>query len=357
MRLLLAIALTLVVTVPAVAETVYRGEQTLWQDTVWDGEVLIDGILTVAPEVTLEVRPGSVVRFTRNDSNGDEIGEHELFIQGVFLALGTAEKPILFTSAEDNPKQADWGAINMMASTSENALEHCLVEYAYRGFHAHFADARLKHSAFQYNRRGAQFQESTVSIENCRFIDNFNGVQFRNSTVLLRNSHISGSYWGLRGVYTVLEMSGCLVENNLVNGVNLRDSEVVFKDNQVRNNRRGLYLQRSQGDVTANSITDNREHGIFLEESNGDIKRNLISGNGRSGFRVIDSEVKIADNNIVGNDEYGLINDGTQDIRLAGNWWGTADATALAMLIRDGKDRPGFGLVHLKKPLNKPVIP
>ena len=55
---------------------VYRGEQTLWQDTVWDGEVLIDGILTVAPGVTLEIRPGSTVRFTRNDSNGDDIGEH-----------------------------------------------------------------------------------------------------------------------------------------------------------------------------------------------------------------------------------------------------------------------------------------
>jgi len=42
----------------AAAEMVYRGEQTLWQDTVWEGEILIDGVLTVAPEVVLEIQRG-----------------------------------------------------------------------------------------------------------------------------------------------------------------------------------------------------------------------------------------------------------------------------------------------------------
>src|SRR5512145_1212423 len=90
----------------------YRGEQTLWQDTVWDGEVLVDGILTVAPGVTLEIRPGTTVRLTPFDSNGDGIGEHELFIQGRLLALGSIERPVLFTSAAQQPRPGDWGALN-----------------------------------------------------------------------------------------------------------------------------------------------------------------------------------------------------------------------------------------------------
>ena len=55
---------------PAAADAlVYRGETTLWSDTVWQGEVLVDGILTVAPGTTLEIRPGTTIRFTFFDSN------------------------------------------------------------------------------------------------------------------------------------------------------------------------------------------------------------------------------------------------------------------------------------------------
>src|SRR5512134_1811014 len=141
----LLVCLCLPAVLAAAAEPrIYHGEQTLWQDTVWDGEVLIDGILTVAPGVTLEIRPGSTVRFTRFDSNNDGIGEHELFCQGTLRALGNADHPIRFTSAESSPRRGDWGALNMMTSEADNLLEHCVVEYAYRGFHAHFAQATLR---------------------------------------------------------------------------------------------------------------------------------------------------------------------------------------------------------------------
>ena len=115
---------------PLVAEEapkVYRGEQTLIQDTVWDGEVLVDGILTVAAGVTLEIRPGTIVRFSRFDSNADGIGEYEIFSQGTIRALGTEARPVLFTSAESNPQPGDWGAINMMVSNEKNLLQHTVV--------------------------------------------------------------------------------------------------------------------------------------------------------------------------------------------------------------------------------------
>ena len=78
---------------------VYKGDQTLFEDTVWSGDILIDGILTVAAGTTLEIRPGSRVRFTRFDSNGDGIGEHEIFSQETIRVLGTEDEPVLFTSA------------------------------------------------------------------------------------------------------------------------------------------------------------------------------------------------------------------------------------------------------------------
>ncbi|AMV72408.1 hypothetical protein JCM30471_09250 [Desulfuromonas carbonis] len=333
------------------AELVYHGEQTLLSDTVWDGTVLVDGILTVPVGVTLEIRPGSVVRFTRNDSNGDQIGEHEIFVQGTFLALGNAAAPILFTSAEAQPQAGDWGAINMMASEQDNRLDHCIVEYAYRGFHAHFARGHLSDSEFRYNTRGAQFQESTVTIERCRFVDNLNGLQFRDSTVELHDTRIAGNYWGLRCVYSLLTMSGCRIERNRINGANLRDSTLFAEHNCLTGNRKGLYLQRSKGRIRSNLIADNSEHGTLLEDSACDFIGNRLTGNGRAGLRIVNSGVTLANNDFSGNGEYALINDGTTEVFAVGNWWGTTDPVRLETLVRDGADRPGLGRVTLSPAL------
>ncbi len=333
---------------------VYRGEQTLWQDTVWDGEVLIDGILTVAPGVTLEIRPGSTVRFTRNDSNGDGIGEHELFSQGTLHAVGTPQRPIRFTSAEASPRRSDWGALNMMMAETDNRLEHCIVEYAYRGFHAHFASAVLRDCLLRANQRGAQFQESRVVIERCRIIDNSNGVQFRDSVVELRDSHIARNQWGVRCVYSTLKLSGCLVEDNLINGVNAREGTVAVSGNRIVANRRGLYLQKSRGTVAGNDLSGNSEHGIFLEEGNIEITGNRLAGNGRAGVRWVNAGGLLKGNALPGNGEYALINDGAGPVDARGNWWGDVPPELIAVAVRDAADRAGMGPVDTREALQKP---
>ncbi|MCK4508582.1 MAG: right-handed parallel beta-helix repeat-containing protein [Desulfuromonadales bacterium] len=334
---------------------VYQGEQTIFEDTVWDGDILIDGILTVAAGTTLEIRPGSQIRFTRFDSNGDGIGEHEIFSQGIIRVVGTAGKPVLFTSAEAEPRPGDWGAINMMVSEEENLLEHCIVEYAYRGFHAHYSQAKLLNSTFRNNMRGAQFQESQVVIDDCRFLNNSNGVQFRDSKVTLKRSTISGSHWGLRCVYSDLKMSGCTIENNLVNGANIRDGKIDARGNRIVGNRRGLYLQRSEALVVGNDLSSNSEHGIFLEESTVEVVDNRLADNGRAGVRWLNSKGRLARNLIADNGVYGFINDGTTAVNTRNNWWGSTTPADIVAAIRDGSDRPGLGLVDSRYPLVQPL--
>jgi hypothetical protein len=357
MRLWSLFLLLLVVPISAIADEVlvYQGEQTIFEDTVWNGDILIDGILTVAAGVTLEIRPGSQIRFTRFDSNGDGIGEHEIFSQGIIRVIGTVDEPVLFTSAEAEPRPGDWGAINMMVSEEENLLENCIVEYAYRGFHAHYSQARLLNSTFRNNIRGAQFQESQVVIDGCRFLDNNNGMQFRDSKVTLRGSTISGSHWGLRCVYSDLKMSGCTIENNLVNGVNIRDGKIEARGNRIVGNRRGLYLQRSEAQVVGNDLSANSEHGIFLEESTVEVVDNRLANNGRAGVRWLNSKGRLARNLIANNGVYGFINDGTTAVNTRNNWWGSANPTDIVAAIRDGNDRSGLGLVDSRYPLMQPL--
>lgn len=341
---------------PAVADTVYRGDQTLWRDTVWEGEVLIDGVLTVAPEVVLEIRPGTRVSFTFMDSNDDGVGEHEIFIQGRLHAVGTGAEPIIFTSAETAPFAGAWGAVNMMMSETDNRLAHCVMEYAYRGYHAHFSRVEIADCLFRRNMRGLQFQESTVTLQRCRIVDNFNGMQFRNSEVKIDQTVISGSYWGLRCVYTDLLLTDCVVEDNAINGVNLRDSTLSAEGNRILGNRRGFYLQRSQAEVRGNEVAKNSEHGIFLEDSEVVVTANRLTGNGRAGVRWLNSGGVLRDNDLSGNGTYAVINDGEAPLDADDNWWGTPDSEMIAERIRDAHDRPGVGEVTYRDALTEPPV-
>ena len=346
MRRWLLLLLFVLIPLSASAESlIYRGESTLWSDTVWSGEVLIDGILTVAPGTTLEIRPGTIIRFTFFDSNGDGLGEHEVFIQGVLRALGSAEAPIRFTSAESAPQPGAWGAINLMASEVASELSFCVIEYAYRGFHGHFAQARLQDDEFRRNVRGAQFQESEVSFTRCRFVDNVNGLQFRDSRVRFEDLFVSGSYWGLRGVHSRIDLQVGRVSGNLVNGINLRDCDATISAVILDNNRKGLYLQQSRGEVRDSLFSGNSEHGIYLEESDVSITGNRLLNNGRAGVKWVASQGTLLKNRFDGGGEYALVNDTAAPIIAPGNWWGSSDAAAIAVVIRDGADRDGIGHV------------
>ena len=359
MKKILLLALFFIWTGTGFAQTAalrYTGQQTLYKDTVWHGEVLIDGILTVAPGVTLKIRPGTVVRFTRYDSNGDGIGEHEIFIQGTLRAVGTAAAPIRFTSAAAHPGPGDWGALNMMVSETDNVLEHCIVEYGYRGFHAHFAKGRLADTVFRHNMRAVQFQESTVSLRNCRIENNRNGMQFRNSKVTLTDCTIRGNYWGLRCVYSTVHMQRCRIADNLINGANLRVSTVDLRGNRIVGNRKGIYLQRCKGTLADNVIVDNSENGIFLEGCKCLVRGNRIAGNGRAGIKWLDSTGRLRRNLLAGNGEFALVDDGAGAVDARGNWWGTTVPAAIAALIRDGRDQSGLGQVDARRPLSVPPV-
>lgn len=357
MRVIFLLLLFLTPCLDAAAEIRYQGEQTLWQDTVWSGDVVIDGILTVAPEVRLEIRPGTTVRFTFFDSNQDGFGENEIFIQGRLLALGTREQPITFTSAGESPRPGAWGAINMMGSEEDNQLRHCIVEYAYRGFHAHFGKGRVEDSLFRYNLRAFQFQDSTVSVRRCEVLDNFNGLQFRDAHVTLEQCRISGGQWAIRCVFSELKLDNCLISDNRMNSVSLRGSTLTAQGNQVRGNRKGIYLQRSKGTLKDNLIEKNAEHGTFFEDSDVALLDNRIRANGRAGIRWLNSGGDISGNDLSANGEYALVNDGQEDLQVGPNWWGSSDSNKVRLMIRDRQFRPDRGRVQFDQPLLLPPQP
>jgi parallel beta-helix repeat protein len=122
----------------------------------------------------------------------------------------------------------------------------------------------------------------------------------------MRNSHIHHNIDGCRLGRSRFLFQHNLVENNSGKGINFRDSEVTLVDNIIRNNRAGIFLFEKPG-------------------------KSVISRN-----------------NIYQNDINLQLGDFfAEDVALAGNWWGSADLTAVDQSIHDRQDDPELGHVDV----------
>lgn len=346
-------------------DEVFRG------DTVWQGRIEVAGMIRVPEGGRLIILPGTIVEFFRKDTTGYGIGENGLLIQGRLIAKGTPENPIIFRSAEKVKRMGDWDSINIMNSAgTENLIEHCRIEHAYRGLHFHFSHVGLYHSVLTNNYRGIQFQESLVLLKGNNIHGNKSGVQGRDSDVTLTDNVISANNMGANFFRTNLTARGNRITANGKEGLRIREGVSSLQENLIDGNRFGLMVaDMFYGDYSRNSVTNNLEVGISLknadnvevagnivagngfnglniQESRANIKGNQISDNGERGIGVQSFDGEITGNNFIKNRLYAIDLDGSHDVAASGNWWGGDDP---AKVVFDKRSDSSRGRVHHDK--------
>jgi hypothetical protein len=363
---------------PAIAplSATYKDE-ALPDYTVWKGRVLIDGQLRLPPESRLIIMPGTVVEFTKKDANGDGIGENGLQIQGLLIAKGTPEKPIIFRSAEKVRRLGDWDSINILGSDlAQNIIEYCQIEDGYRGLHFHYSNVAVNKTILRNNYRGAQFQESLVSISNSQFYGNKSGIQTRDSEMIFNNNEIFHNLNGANFFRLNLQAADNIFADNNGEGLRIREGTSVLDRNLLAGNRMGLLvadavygsfngnvmsgnlesglLVRNSDhiEITGNAIQANGLNGISLRDTRAAISNNLINANGERGIGIISFDGVINNNNIVDNGLYAVGLEGDKDIDAGNNWWGESD---LDKEIYDVNDEPGLGRVNYEERKTAPI--
>jgi len=120
----------------AVAPQVYAdlpGNKTLiTRDETWAHDTTIAGPHYVLPGVTLTVKEGVTVKFKYHNNNSDDVGTiitmpgtYDNFSDGFrpsgrLVAKGSANSPVIFTSAKANPEVGDWGGIILAGNAVNN---------------------------------------------------------------------------------------------------------------------------------------------------------------------------------------------------------------------------------------------
>ncbi len=343
------------------------GDYVVQKDTVWRGKIVIDGLVRVALNARLIIMPGTIIEFRKKDTNGDGIGENGILLQGLLIAKGTSEEPIIFRSAEEAPGMGDWDAINIINSDgAQNLIEFSQIRDAYRGLHFHFSNVIVNKSVLSNNYRAVQFQESAVEMRGNNIFGNRSGIKARDSEILFYNNDITANLNGVNFFRSTLTATGNNITGNTEEGIRIREGTTDMRENLVDCNRFGLMIYESYfGKFSGNIITSNYEAGISIKDSdNIGLSGNFVQNSGFNGINIVSSGVSITNNHIsengergigiqsfagiitgnsiAGNGLYALEVEGKSDISAIGNWWGGSDAEEV---IFDKSDEPARGRV------------
>lgn len=143
--------------------------------------------------------------------------------------------------------------------------------------------------------------------------------------ILLRYCEIRDSAHTLHAHFTKGRMSDCVVRRN-IDGSRLGEARFTLSNNLYEDNiGKAVNFRNSSVEITHNIFRRNGS-GIFLFETDRD---SVIRQN-----NFYDNQVNIR----LGDFFKG-------EVRLENNWWGTADAQAIAAAIHDRQDDPAIGTV------------
>jgi len=173
---------------------------------------VIGELLTVRASDTLSIDPGDSLCFQKISP------VIVLKINGVLLAQGTAQDPIVFTSNESSPDTSNWGRIEFENDPAGSIFEHCHISFAATGIAGDSSSlAAIRHVTItSIGSNGISLSNSSPAIENCTITD-FDG----SGIVCTGNSQplVGGSLAKTNTFYNILPPTGFTFKNFTANTI------------------------------------------------------------------------------------------------------------------------------------------
>ena len=231
---------------------------------IWSGTINVTKDLTVHPWATLTIEPGTTIyispvynspKFSTevlpdgfNDDDPTRLKEYDgthITITGKIIALGTKEKPIIFTSAAENPKIADWAQLNL---DDGSRLDYVIVEYL-RTTSANGDDIEITNSIFRHSMWGgiSLADKSSRIINNTIYDCGHEGLAVQGGEPYIANNFIYECNVGIVVLTDNLEV----VPGHFFKGT----SNPTVVNNTLLNNGIGIAIINSDGTYINNTVT------------------------------------------------------------------------------------------------------
>lgn len=195
-------------------------EEMTWNPAVGGVECVVWANIVIAESGKLTITPGNTFKM-----------HGQITVNGQFVARGTADSVITFTSDNASPNPGDWYGIWFDASAIDSSIiDHCIIEYG-RGITSLFATPLLiSHSIMRYNQIEGIYCSGNITIDSCQISNNLAGI-------IYSGLHTSGAEAHLGANIISDNDRGILIGGNKL--------PVFHAPNQFFNNTHDIYIDGS----------------------------------------------------------------------------------------------------------------
>ncbi len=306
-------------------------EAVISEDVTWRGSVLVRGFVVVAPQATLRIEPGTVVRFAK--AAGQQLPN--LVVQGRIHASGSIEQPIIFTADSASPSRGEWGGIVLISTEKRNQLDQCRIKYAQSGIDTRFSSVALNAVSIEQAETGVLSYDSVVQMNGTSVADSGTGIEIHTSEFEARDSTLSSCQRGALFYSSAVALSTVKITNNLQSGLEITDCRIKITGGDVSGNELGARIKGGEGQLLMTSFQRNKQTALHLLGSRIKIQRCLFADNSQDALRTEDGLALLLNNAFSANGGFNVYNAGSESVTARQNWWGATDQSTISRKMYD----------------------
>ena len=327
---------------------------TITEDATWRGTILVRGSVVIAPQATLRIEPGTIVRFMKSAIIRQT---PRLVIMGRLHCNGTIEKPVLFTSNSAAISKGDWGGLLFLSSEKRNQLDNFRIEGADIAIDSHFSTLTIKGASIAKCSYGLVLRDSIATLSAIAVNGCITGIESRDSEIDMKDAAISDNKKGVDAYHSTLVLSSVKISTSSKEGLLAEDCRIRFASCEFAGNGLGAFIKGGEGQVQLSRFVRNSDVGLLLSGARIKLQRCTFTDNRGDGMKVDDGRSSVWYSIFSGNSGYNLANSGRDDFSAVQNWWGGIDESAImAKLLGSSKDARLGAVIVAPWLTEKPVV-
>lgn len=320
----------------AQATTNFSGQ--IRTNTTWTkagSPYILSGLIEIAPDVTLTLEPGVVLKI-----------QEDIRVYGYIVAIGNANDSIHIERMTNASFGGDIWFSNNPTTSDASKFKYCSIyknDIRYTDTFKIVVENSFLHKSSIYGGRGGLIANNNLLYESA--ISSYS----QDSFIAIGNTVINGSIACSATPYINISNNNLngYVPAFMANGIYCADAGVRIMENNIVNSTNiGIWLHEvtldldGKSSISGNIITGNYI-GMYVTKCSGIIQNNTVYDNHRGlqygGKPRLGNDVEFI-NNCSYDNKYNFYNDAPENYEVGKNWWGTTDSATIESLFYDVED-------------------
>ena len=282
----------------------YNAQQIISSNTTWSGNVFLSQKVIVNEGVTLNIEAGTLVQIAYVDSDGDNIGDVEIEVNGELIVNGTLGcSSVIFSPVVSSNDKKYWNgiSINSKQLTTINGVEIYNANFGIRiNSNSSINSSIIKN----FNDVGIycspKIKNSTIKLNSITLSNGGTGIlcDVDSSAIYTKSCIIDSCNNGVINAFSNFQLSNSKISHCKRIAVSTEDGKMEINNCLINGNYSfGIINSSSELKVSKSTIKDNYLGGVIIAGfAKNNIQNSSIINNIGSQFEITDYKILIGKN-------------------------------------------------------------